>query len=206
MARGRFINKDVAKRVRRLYYNHPSYTASKIRDEVNKEIRKQDNAIDSKWPGLSAVQKIIQSLKKESFLDKEWTVQSLSTSEIAAEALPKVLDAYGMTVAWGLEKRLTVREAKWVGRLYHVLTDIQELTIAARECAMNEMESEPIGDTELSFVDADLMTRAITGKPGVTYKYAGNGNFQFIIHERGVYKLDIQPQTSQDTEPVSKLK
>ena len=46
---------------------------------------------------------------------------------------------------------------------------LQDLTIAARECAATEMESEPMSDIELSFVDADFLTRAITGKPGMTY-------------------------------------
>ena len=192
MARGKSITRDVIRNVARLHYDHPSYTASKIRDEVNKQIRKQGKTIDTKWPGLSAVQKIIQSLREETFLDNEWTVQSLSKSEIPSEALPVVLDAYGLTVAWGLEKPLTVREAKWVGRLYRVLTDIEELTIAARECAMGERISEPIGDVEEGFVNADFITRAITGKPGVTYKYVGNGSFQFTLHQRGVYEVDIQ--------------
>jgi len=107
-----------------------------------------------------------------------------------------VLDAYGLTVAWGLEKPLTVREAKWAGRLYHVLTDIEELTIAARECAMNERISEPSTDSEEGFVNADLITRAITGKPGVTYKYVGDGDFQFTLHQRGVYELDVQLPTN----------
>ena len=186
MARGKRITPDVIRSVARLHNNHPSYTASKIRNEVNTQLRKQDNTIGRKWPGLSAVQKIIQSLRKESFLDKEWTVQSLAISDIPAEALQVVLDAYGLTVAWGLEKPLTVREAKWVARLYLVLKDIEELTIAARECAMVEKISEPLGDMGLGFVDADFITRATKGKPGISYKYLGDGNFQMRIHDENI--------------------
>jgi len=191
MARGRKITDEVIKDVSRLHYNHPSYTAAKVRSIVNKRFCEQGITSDKKWPSLSAVQKIIQSLRRESFLDNEWTVQSLSNCEIPPEALPLVLDAYGWTVAWGLEKRLTVREAKWVSRLYHVLTDTEELTIAARECALHEKISEPVNSTNISLVDTDFITRAIKGKPGVTYKHVGNGEFQFIIHQRGFRELDI---------------
>jgi hypothetical protein len=104
------------------------------------------------------------------------------------------MNAYGMTIAWGLEKPLTVREARWVGRLYHVLTDIEELTMVARECALDEVSSEPTG-----LINADFVTRAITGKPGVTYKYLGDGDFQLILHHRGVYDIDIQLPPNQES-------
>ena len=191
MAKAKYITKDVITAVARLHRSHPSYTAGKIRDEVNKQLRASDKAISKKWPGLSAVQKIIQSLKKETFWENEWTVQSLTMSEIPADALPLVLDSYGLTVAWGFEKRLSVREAKWVARLYHVLKDIEELTIAAIECANEERINQPINDRTTGIVDVDFISRAITGKPGVSYKYIGDGNIQISLRGSELWEIDI---------------
>ena len=105
-----------------------------------------------------------------------------------------MLDAYGQTIEWDLDDPLTIREAKWVARLYRVLTNIKELTVAARECASNERIGEITGKPGPSLVDGDFLSRATTGKPGITYKYLGDGNFQMVLHHSDLWKIDIDPE------------
>ena len=105
-----------------------------------------------------------------------------------------VLEAYGLTIKWKLEKPLTIREAKWVARLYRVLTDAEELVVAAKECASNERIGEVTGKSGPSLVDGDLISRAVTRKPGVTYRYLGDGDFQMTLRDSDKWDIEIDPE------------
>ena len=75
--------------------------------------------------------------------------------------------------------------------MHRVLTDIEELAIAAKECASNERISEITGKPGPSLIDGDFISRAVTGGPGITYKYLGDGNFQMIIRQSDLWEIDI---------------
>ncbi|MFC1984531.1 tyrosine-type recombinase/integrase [Chloroflexota bacterium] len=86
------------------------------------------------------------------------------------------------------------QKALWVARLYRVITDIEELAIASRGCADNERINEISGKSLPGIVDADFETRARTGKPGISYKYLGDGKFQMTILDKRISEnLDIVP-------------
>ena len=193
MAKGKPITDEVKAEIVKVYLKHPSYRAKEVQAEVHRRLRDQNPRISPDWPGLSTVQKTISPIRSlpQDPEDSRWSIYTLAFSDISADALPVVLEAYGLTIKWKLEKPLTVREAKWVARLYRVLTNIEELTIVAQECASNERIGEITGKPRPSLIDGDFLTRAVTGKPGITYKYTGDGNFQMAFHHSELWELDI---------------
>jgi hypothetical protein len=193
MAKGQVVTDEVKALITKVYLEHPHYRAKEVRAKVHAELLEENPRISPEWPGLSIVQKTIAPIRALP-ADPEgspWSLYTLSGYDIAADALPVVLEAYGQTVKWDLEKPLTVREAKWVARLYRVLTHIEELVIAARECASNERIGEITGKPSPSLVDGDFISRAVTGKPGITYKYLGRGELQMIVHPSDLWEIDI---------------
>jgi hypothetical protein len=70
-----------------------------------------------KIPKVSTIQKMLSKLPKElDEIDNPWDILSLSEFPIPPEAIPIVLD-----VSMESKQTLTIREAKWLGRLYKLL-------------------------------------------------------------------------------------
>lgn len=183
MARGQVIPKVVRKLVVKVYMDDPSMPAKSVQMVVNAKLRESHPRIPRDWPGLSAVQKLLSVARLKhgaSPRDVPWSLYTLAEFDIPADALQTVLEAYATTIAWSAHP-LTIREAMWVARLYRVMTDVEELTIAARQCAENERINEITGKPSSGLVDADLETRAVTGKPGIAYKWLDDGGCQMRI-------------------------
>lgn len=188
MARGKTINKEIERIIAKVYETNPSMPAHAIRARANEEYRGIYPDTPWEWPGLSAVQKTLQKIRLneiQTTIDTPWSLYTLAEYDIDADALQSVLDAYAMTVSWDI-RLLTIREALWVARLYCIITDTEELTIAARECAENEKINAMTADPLPCLVDGDFKTRAITGKPGIRYSYSDKGGFQFEILDRRI--------------------
>jgi hypothetical protein len=169
--------------------------AEGVRLEVNARYRRNYPRTPGGWPGISAVQKTLHDVRLKRLpnpKDEPWSLYTLAEHDIPADALQFVLDAYAMAIASSSEP-LTVRAAQWVARLHRVIADTEELTIVAKLCAENERINEITGKPLPGLVDADFETRATTGKPGVSYKYQGKGDFQMVIHDsRMTESLDFR--------------
>jgi len=120
----------------------------KVRDKLEEMYTVKN--LPSDWPGVSAVGKIITAIKKKMTQlgpdpeDRPWSVLALAIYDIPPEVLPTLLKywAQSMKTAWkvdqlkpsnaehakileeakqlGALQPLTIRQAKWIGRLYHI--------------------------------------------------------------------------------------
>ncbi|MFC1962849.1 hypothetical protein ACFLWB_02495 [Chloroflexota bacterium] len=184
MAKSQLIPDEVRRLIAKVYIEHPGMPAKDVRKEVDALYRKDHPRTPKKWPGLSAVQKILHEVRSKHLpnpKDVPWSLYTLAEYDVPADALQAVMDAYAMTLTWDSQEGLTVREAQWVARLYRVIVDTEELSIVARECANNERVNEVTRYPSGSLVDADFEYRALFGKPGISYKYLGDGKFQMAI-------------------------
>jgi len=129
MARGRIITPEVEALIRRVHLNNPKMKANEVRNLVKSELRTKENysalwPIPKEWPSLSKVQKVLAKvIREEKELSEEekkqeepWDMSTLGEYPIPPEAVPLVLD-----VSMQLQQPLTIREAKWIGRLYRLI-------------------------------------------------------------------------------------
>ncbi|MBA7482901.1 hypothetical protein ES707_18404 [subsurface metagenome] len=145
MPRGPSITPRVRELIARVYYEHTDWTAKEVQGEVNALVRKAHLSLKPDWPGLSAVQKELNSLRKSpNPKDRPWDMLTLSEYELPPDTLPTVLQAWVHTTL-NSSRPLTIREAKWVARLHSVIKDIGQLTKVARSYAFWEYVSERYG-------------------------------------------------------------
>jgi len=145
MPRGPTIPPRVRELIARVYYEHTDWTAKEVQGEVNALVRKIHLRLKPDWPGLSAVQKELFSLRKSpNPQDRPWNILTLSEYELPADALPAVLETWVHT-RLNSSRAFTIREAKWVAWLHYVITDISQLTKVARSYALWEYAGERYG-------------------------------------------------------------
>ena len=137
MARRKTLTSEVRGLIRRVYLNNLKHkkkrTTEEVRNEVEYILRTDEEnygqlwPIPEKWPGLSIVQhevgKFKEDIKKQSLEEKEqeepWDMSTLGKYPIPPEVVPLVL-----AVAMSSEQPVTIREAKWLGRLASLLSTI----------------------------------------------------------------------------------
>jgi hypothetical protein len=145
MPRGPKIRPHTRQLIARVHYEHLDWTAKEVQHEVNASLVKGHPDLSPDWPGLSAVQKELSKLRKSpSPQDNSWNVSSLNELELPPEALPAVIQVW-FNNRVNNSRRFTVREAKWVARLYCIIKDIDELTRTARGYAYSEYITEQYG-------------------------------------------------------------
>lgn len=182
MARGTVLTRKVEDIITETYLNHPELRA-KPNDFHNKVYARvhEDWLADSNWPGLSAVKKRLLKLRRYDEarsvelkeLDKPWRISTLVKHPISSEALPIVLERWVNREKEG--KPLTIREAKWVARLYPIfkaygkrLRDenlaMSMIEFPTRIYALHERIAELTGvEARLTGLDL-LMWQNMTGK------------------------------------------
>lgn len=89
-------------------------------------------------------------------VDEPWNIATLSEYEIPAEALPMVLRVWGRSFE-RRGKHLTIREAKWVSRLYRLVQDIDALKWWAKYYAVQEKITEITGKRPKNVLSRNLM-------------------------------------------------
>lgn len=73
-------------------------------------------------PSRETINKIISSTRNSNDPeDSPWSMSALADYDIPAEAVPVVMKAW--TKALKDDKPLTIRQARWIGRLYYLLKD-----------------------------------------------------------------------------------
>ncbi len=147
MARGPIIAYSIEQLITKVYLENPGWRSKDVREEVSTRLRKNHPDMAPEWPGLSAVQKVLARVhKKERELppdheDSPWSVSDITEYPIPPEALPTVLREWADALVKG--KPLTIREARWAARLYHVIKesgylDAGLLTVMAEKYALLE--------------------------------------------------------------------
>ena len=97
-------------------------------------------------PSRDTLVKMISSARnRDDPEDRPWTVSALADYEIPPEALPVVMDAW--TNELELDRHLTIRQAKWIARLYYALKheDTHLLCAFASGYASVETVTRPTG-------------------------------------------------------------
>lgn len=146
MARGRKVTAEVRDLIVRVHDQNRKLTAGKVREAVEGTLQgsrayESLRPIRKGWPSLSTVQKVLADFheregkrsNEEKDQDGPWGLSTLGKYPIPPEAVPVVLD-----VSMQSQQPLTIREAKWIGRLYVLLSAIasrqkKEPTIALIE-------------------------------------------------------------------------
>lgn len=120
--------------------------AYKIQEEIIHECKEQP-------PQLSTLEKRIsfyRSIPKNPF-DELWSLGSLVQDPIPPDAMPVVMSIYKKALA--RNKELTIRQVRWIARLYKIIDDAELLWDWAWAYAMDEWLSEitnkPFDTTEL---------------------------------------------------------
>jgi len=112
----------------------PGITAKEVMDKVHKFLHQYGKQLRPGWPGLSAVQKILAKIRRnESAVppdpeDSPWSILDIAKYPIPPEVLPVVLRAWRREI--DNNKRLTIREALWIARLYPVFREPQAIWAA----------------------------------------------------------------------------
>lgn len=177
MAKGAQITKVVEHTIATVYAENRDWRAKQIQIEVNRRLREKHPNLSTKWPGLSAVQKYLTELrKKESEIpddpeDRTWSVITLTEYAISPEALPVVLEIY-VNNAQTLRDPLTIRQVKWIARLFHAIKDTEMLEFLSWIYAKNEEVSKLRGEVYLD-IDTDLLVYSQMSEKPILYKLPG---------------------------------
>ncbi|MFC2047213.1 hypothetical protein ACFLTK_02920 [Chloroflexota bacterium] len=141
MAKGPVITDRVKQQIAGVYLEHPDWRAKEVQYEV-------DCLLSGRGPGLSAVQKELTKIRKRDkersselrSLDRPWSIGTLMEYDIPPEALPKIVQMqdFGRQT----EKPLSIREARWVGRLHTLTTDMKILVGLSLHYALRERVCE----------------------------------------------------------------
>jgi hypothetical protein len=126
MPRGPKLSPEVTQLIVDVHWNKQKWTARELRDDVentlradNKNVYKAPRPIPKNWPSLSTVQKILAGPRVGIANDPQgapWTVGSITDPAIPPDVLHIVLHVSESLKEY-TGKGLTIREAKWLGRL-----------------------------------------------------------------------------------------
>lgn len=134
----------IAETFNSMYELDPKVTAKEVQAKVNTILREKNPKLDSDWPGVSAVGKVITEIKKKMNElgpdpeDRPWSVSALTLTDydMPPEALPVVMQAWAKALVENAP--LTIRQVKWIARLHCILGNIDGLTVRALEYASRE--------------------------------------------------------------------
>lgn len=142
MPRGPTIPPWLRAIIAKVHYEHADWSAKEIQNGVQSLAAKDHPSLKPDWPGISAVQKELNRLRKSPDpQDEAWNMLTLSKYELPPEALPAVIRAWVHT-RLNSSRNFTIREAKWVARLYCIINDVNQLTNIAHDYASMEYIGE----------------------------------------------------------------
>ena len=175
MAKGPVITDDIKAVIAEVYLEHSVWRAKEIQSEVNSRLRKRNYKINPDWPGLSAVQKQLTQIRKNIHEispdpeDEKWTIATLEQYPIPPEALPFVLRVWAAFESGN--ERFTIREAKWVTRLYAVTKEcpFNYLTTFVYNYASAELATKVAGIKWDSTLLDSLLYSMVTGENNEQY-------------------------------------
>jgi hypothetical protein len=165
MPKGPPITDEVRRFIAEVNEEHPDWVAKEVKEEVQARLRQLGHQANPNWPGISTVQIELKKIRDErakglSPVDRPWSIGRLVEYDIPAEAVPKVLEIQATRAAYD---PLTIREAKWVGRLHTIFEDIMDLAIWAGMYAEREKVCELANlEKDTSYIDSSIQSKLIT--------------------------------------------
>jgi len=150
MAQGPLITKEVRTLIAEVYDEHPKWVSKEIQQEVHRRLKLEDRpGLKEDWPSLSTIQRELAQIRKNyeemrsSPLDRPWSLGDLNNYEIYNEAIPILLKIQLNENEKG--NRLTVRQVRWIDRLYKSITNIKYIKAWANIYSRLERISELAG-------------------------------------------------------------
>lgn len=130
--RGPNVPGNVNAIIAEVYIEDRNQTAKEVMGEVHRRLQKLPYVqLRPGWPGLSYIQKaLIKFIKTDRELpldpeDRPWSVAALADYDIRPETLLVVMKAWARELE--RDTPLTIREAKWIARLYCVYPNLKDL-------------------------------------------------------------------------------
>ena len=156
MARNPIITDEIKGRIGEFYSRHPNWKAKDIQHRVSQLLRKDNPELPQNYPGLSAIQKVLATIRKrekelvDSSEDKPWTLDNLRGNSLPHEVLPKVFSIWLKKQEEAVSPPLSIREARWIAQLSSMTDDIELLQRMAEWCAEWELIGELTETAQLS--------------------------------------------------------
>jgi len=169
MPKGPLVTHNVEALIGAIHKEHPKWKAKQIQKEVHLLVKKQDPSTPPKWPGLSAVQKVLATVRKRENepdpQEKPWCL-SVQDSDpehsIPNDAIPAVLKVWARRAEKGWP--FSIREAKWAARLWEVIPATPKLSRMASIYAIADQIYEYNGRP----FNSRHLDRKLMGLPGIT--------------------------------------
>ncbi len=203
MAKGPIVTPAVETFIASVYRKHPKWKAKEVRNWTISEFKRKNPNLPKDWPSLSTVQKVLAIVRKKMKEtpihpeDKRWTMGMLSEYPIPPDAIPAVLKVWKLREEYkyrfrkieGFDFSLTIRQAKWVSRLSHVIVDNTEtLFYWADEYASIEATLQLVNhpfdsialDYELARPDRPLPDELVTIRNQIISQIVESGEFEQI--------------------------
>lgn len=136
MPKGPLITEAVGILIASVHHDNPKWTAPGVQHRVRTLLGRYNQDLPPGWPGLNSVQKVLAVLRKNSRhkeedpLNSVWSIGVSDQHGIPPYAIPFVLK---VRESWEESQpeaqtgqpgpRPSVREARWIGRLCHVIPD-----------------------------------------------------------------------------------
>jgi hypothetical protein len=131
MAKGPYVTDDVRLRIALISREHPDWKPATIREELLRQLAASGGWYERNWPSKSTVEKEVRRLRASEAQppiderDEPWSLVAIARYEVPPDVLPIVFEACAERLSGATP--LTIREALWIARLSHVLTDQQLL-------------------------------------------------------------------------------
>jgi hypothetical protein len=146
MAKGPLVTPEIEAVIARVHQKHPKWRAPVVRNEARRLLQEGNWNVPRDWPSLSTVQKVLATVRrKERELpsdpeEQPWSVAAVEQYPMTPDAIAAALNLCRYRIEHvdelkpepGLFKLhgtgLSIREAKWAGRLSAFITDMNELS------------------------------------------------------------------------------
>jgi hypothetical protein len=168
MPKGPRITDEVKRFIAEINDEHPEWVAKEVKNEVQSRLKYLGHQAKPDWPGISTVQIELKKIREEREngplpIDGPWSIGSLAKYDIPSEAVSKVLEIQAIRAT---HEPLTIREAKWIGRLYSVTDEIMELAVWAAMYANEEKICDLANiEKDTSDLDSAVHSRLVTATP-----------------------------------------
>jgi len=166
MAKGPILTDEVKRLIAEICSEHPDWVAKEVKYEVQARLRRAGHQAKPDWPGITVVQIILKQIRAEREkgplpIDKQWSIGRLAEYDIPAGAVSKVLEIQSIRAN---HEPLTIREARWIGRLHTVTDEIMELAVWAAMYADREKICDIANlEKDTSDLDSTVQSKLVTG-------------------------------------------